>query len=192
MGKKILLLNGSPKTESFTKALTQSYQSGASNHHEVRRFDVGKMVFNPDLTEGYDEIQTLEPDLISFQESIKWADHIVIATPIWWGGSPAKLKGLIDRTFLPSFAFKYVEGKLWPKQLLTGKTGRLILTMDTPPWYFRFFQGATGARQLKDNVLKFSGISPVKTTMLGPIISSDAAQRQAWANQVEAIGKLGS
>ena len=49
---------------------------------------------------------------------------MVIFTPIWWGALPAKLKGLIDRTFLPGFAFQYEEGKLMPKQLLKGRTAR--------------------------------------------------------------------
>ncbi|MEZ5507060.1 MAG: NAD(P)H-dependent oxidoreductase [Gammaproteobacteria bacterium] len=41
---------------------------------------------------GYDA-QPLEPDLQTFQDSIVWAQHLVVVAPVWWGGLPARLKG---------------------------------------------------------------------------------------------------
>lgn len=54
---------------------------------------------------------------------------------------PARLKGLLDRTLLSGFAFQYVKGKAQPLRLLAGKTARLLLTMDSPVWYYRWWLG---------------------------------------------------
>ena len=61
---------------------------------------------------------------------------------------PALLKGFFDRTFLPGFAFKYRNrSQLWDK-LLSGRTADLLVTLDTPPWYFRWIYGAPAHRQM--------------------------------------------
>ena len=86
---------------------------------------------------GYAQIQPLEPDLLDAQASITWAQHLVWVYPIWWGGLPALLKGFLDRIFLPGFAFKYrPNSALWDR-LLTGRSAELLVTMDSPPWYYR-------------------------------------------------------
>ncbi|MDN3719732.1 NAD(P)H-dependent oxidoreductase [Roseibium salinum] len=40
-----------------------------------------------------------------------WCEHFVVVHPLWWGGLPAKLKGVFDRILLPGMAFRYVSGK---------------------------------------------------------------------------------
>ncbi|MEF1337492.1 NAD(P)H-dependent oxidoreductase, partial [Vibrio rotiferianus] len=69
-----------------------------------------------------------EPDLLRFQELVLWAEHIVIITPVWWGTVPAKFKGIVDRVFLPNFAFKYTEGNMFPEKLLSGRSSELFIT----------------------------------------------------------------
>jgi NAD(P)H dehydrogenase (quinone) len=180
MKNRVLILAANPKQNSFTHSLAEAYARGARQNNEVQLLDLSQMVFDLDLSQGYAEDTKFEASLTSFQQSLKWCDHLVIFSPIWWGALPAKLKGLIDRTFLPGFAFQYAPGKAIPKKLLLGKTARVVLTMDTPPWYYRLVQGAPAIHQLKSATLKFVGFKSVKSNLLGPIISSTERAREKW------------
>lgn len=188
MGKRVLVLVGNPKKDSFVSSLAEAYLDSAKNKHEVQLIKISDMEFNIDLSSGYDEKASLEDTLKSFQAYIEWCDHLVIFTPIWWGAVPAKLKGLIDRTFLPGFAFEYEKGKSIPKKLLKGKTARIVMTMDTPPWYYFWIQGAPAIKQLKTTTLKFVGFGSVKSKMIGPIISSTKESRIKWIYDMSKLG----
>ncbi|MGK0271506.1 MAG: NAD(P)H dehydrogenase (quinone) [Cocleimonas sp.] len=188
MSKRVLILSANPKKDSFVNSLAESYADSAEKNHEVRLLKISDMEFNLDLSGGYTEEHTFEDSLKSFQDSLEWCEHLVIVTPIWWGTLPAKLKGLIDRTFLPGFAFQYEKGKSIPKKLLKGRTARIVMTMDTPPWYYYLIQGAPAIKQLKITTLKFVGFSSVKSKMIGPIISSSKKSRSKWINDLSKLG----
>jgi len=188
MSKRVLVLAANPKKDSFVNSLAETYASSAGENNEVRLLKISDMEFNMDLSGGYEQSSSMEDSLKSFQDSLEWCEHLVILTPLWWGSLPAKLKGLIDRTFLPGFAFQYEKGKSIPKKLLNGKTARIVMTMDTPPWYYYFFQGAPAIKQLKATTLEFVGFHKVKSKMIGPIISSTEESRVKWANDVSKLG----
>jgi putative NADPH-quinone reductase len=188
MKKRVLVLAANPKKNSFVNVLAQRYADSAKEKHDVQLIKLPDLVFNFDLSGGYEEELVMEEPLKSFQASLEWCDHLVIFTPIWWGALPAKLKGLIDRTFLPGFAFQYEKGKSIPKKLLQGKTARIIIAMDTPPWYYFFIQGAPAIRQLRESTLKFVGFKSVKSKMIGPVISSTIQSRSKWLNEVARLG----
>ena len=190
MKKKTLIILGHPDMTSFNAALASSYKDGAlAGGAEVREIFLGELAFDPILRNGYKKIQALEPDLIAAQESIKWADHLVWVYPIWWGTMPALLKGFLDRTFLPGFAFKYRENSPWWDKYLSGKTGRMIVTLDAPVFYDWLMYGAGGRRTMKNAVLKFCGVKPVGVTAFGSVKSSDAAKRRKWLAAAHEIGK---
>ncbi|GLQ32576.1 NAD(P)H-dependent oxidoreductase [Litoribrevibacter albus] len=180
---KTLLINANPKVHSFSLELANAYEAGATQISEVRRFNLSDMSFNSSLDTGYDAIQPLEPCLKEFQDAVLWADHLVIVSPIWWGGLPAKFKGLLDRTFLPGVAFKFEEDNPEPIPLLAGKTAHLVLTMDAPDALLEF-QAAPVLEQLDRFTLKFCGVETTQCTLLGSVIMSDETQRQTWLDQV--------
>lgn len=185
--KKILLLNGNPKANSFAHLLSDRYECEAREYAQVKRFDLSQMEFDPNLAGGYDNEQALEDCLQAFQKSVVWADHIVVVTPIWWGGLPAKLKGLFDRSFLPGFAFKFEGDNPMPTQLLSGKTSRLICTMDAPEEYF-VAQARPVLEQLDLFTLQYCGMAPAEVTLLGSIVMSTEAQRTGWLQQITQLG----
>ncbi len=190
MHKKVLIVLGHPNNESFCGALAASYREGAAAAEaEVRELKLGDLDFEPILRLGYKETQELEPDLVAAQESIKWADHIVWVYPIWWGTMPALLKGFLDRTFLPGFAFKYRENSPWWDKYLTRRSARIIVTMDAPPIYDSLMYFGGGRRTMKKAVLEFCGIKPVGVTAFGSVKSSDAAKRDKWLAAVKELGK---
>src|SRR3989344_5993133 len=128
--KKVFILLGHPDVDSFNCTLADEYERGAKEAgHEVRRMNLGEMKFNPILHKGYKEKQELEPDLIAFHDNIRWCEHFVVFYPSWWSTMPALLKGLIDRTWLPDFAFNFTSDFTW-KKLLKGKSATMIVTSD--------------------------------------------------------------
>jgi putative NADPH-quinone reductase len=122
------------------------------------------------------------------QIDIAWAQHLVWVYPIWWGGLPALLKGFLDRIFLPGFAFKYRANSVLWDRLLTGRTAELLVTMDTPPWYYRWVQRQPGHRQMKQTILEFSGIRPVRVHSFGPVVNSSDAARAGWIKHACKLG----
>jgi NAD(P)H dehydrogenase (quinone) len=190
MSKRILVILGHPSDESLCGSLAQSYIVGArASGNEVQFISLGNLAFDPILRSGYASNQVLEPDLDAAKAGISWAQHLVFVYPIWWGAMPALLKGFIDRVFLPGFAFKYREGShLWDR-LLSGRSAQLIVTMDSPPWYFRWISRMPGHNQMKRTVLGFCGIGPVAITSLGPVKGSTPQQREKWLAQARRSGE---
>ncbi|WP_342244956.1 NAD(P)H-dependent oxidoreductase [Pseudomonas sp. OTU5201] len=188
-GKRILLILGTPKGGSLCHALGDAFAQGArSEGHVVRLLKLGEMQFDPVLRQGYDQSQNLEPDLLEAQRQIHWAEHLVFVYPVWWGGLPALLKGFFDRVFLPGFAFRYRgQSHAWDK-LLTGRTADLLVTLDTPPWYFRWIYGAPAHRQMVRTILGFCGIKTRRLTEFSPVRPSSEEQRQTWLRKAELLG----
>ena len=188
MSKRILVILGHPSHDSFCGALTERYVQAAKDAgRQVRELRLGALSFDPILREGYRQVQPLEADLLQAQADITWAEHLTFVYPIWWGAIPALLKGFFDRVFLPGFAFKYRPGKAFPEQLLRGRSADLLVTMDTPPWYYRWVYRMPGLHQMRKTTLAFCGIRPRKTLTFGPILGSTERQRETWLKQAQAI-----
>lgn len=187
--KKILIIQGHPDPESYNYAIQDAYRKGALNSGaEIREIFVGELEFNPNLRFGYRNRTELEPCLIEAQEKIKWCDHIVLIYPIWWGSMPAMLKGFFDRVFLPGFAFKKRENSVWWDKCLTGKTARVISTLDQPVWYYKLVNGSPTDTVIKRLTFGFCGIKPTKITNIGPLRLSTNSFRESWLKKIEALG----
>ena len=186
---KILILNGHPDKESYNHALAASYKKGAkASGAEVQAINIGELIFNPNLQFGYRKRIELEPDLVKAQESINWADHLVWIYPVWWSSVPAIMKGFLDRVLLPGFAFKKREGSVWWDKYLTGKTSRIICTMDQPTWYYRWINGRPSHIAMKRLSMKFVGVKKVRITSIGPLRLSKEGFRMKWLHKVEKLG----
>ena len=117
MSKKILIINAHPRKDSFNDAIADNYVKGAKeSKHEVKFVNLRDLKFDPIMRTRYRDNE-LEPDLVEAQELIKWCDHMVLVTPMWWFGVPGLLKGFFDRTITPGFAFKYEKGPTYLTQV---------------------------------------------------------------------------
>jgi NAD(P)H dehydrogenase (quinone) len=187
--KKILIINGHPDAESFNAAIADHYKKGAlASGAEVRELNVRDLDFHLNLQFGYRQRTELEPDLLAAQADITWAEHLVWIYPVWWGGLPALLKGFLDRTFLPGFAFQKRENSVWWDKLLTNKTARIIQTLDQPAWYYWLINGRPTHYSMKKMTLEFCGITPVRTTTIGPLRLSKESFRLGWLKKIEKLG----
>lgn len=188
--KTVLILNAHPNKDSFCHALAQSYLSGAkSSSAEVKLINIIDLKFDPILKTSNSQDTNLEPDILSIQKEIAKTNHLVFVYPNWWGTYPALLKGFFDRVFTSGFAFRYRSKAPLPEKLLKGRTARVIVTMDTPAWYYRFGYKKPGHNSIKKSILGLCGISPVKITTLSPIRNSTEEQRKKWLEKVKVLGK---
>jgi NAD(P)H dehydrogenase (quinone) len=191
MKRNILLILGHPSENSFCNALLSAYKKGAESlGAECKTIYVSKLKFDVNLADGYKtgDAPELEEDLQTSQQLFQWADHVVMAYPNWWGFMPAVTKGFIDRLFLPGFAFKHRSGKIFPDKLLKGKSMRLLVTMDTPTWWFYLIYRASQYQILKDIVFGYVGFDPIKFSTFGFIRKSTDKQRAGWLQNVQQLG----
>ena len=190
MNKRIVVIVGHPDKESFNFALADAYKNGAEKSGaEVREIVIRDLEFDPNLQYGYRKRTKLEPDLKASQETLKWAEHIVWVYPVWWGSVPAMMKGFLDRVLLPGFAFKKREGSLWWDKYFTGKTSRIICTLDQPPWFYKLANRAPSHNAMKKLTMNFIGVKSVKITSIGPIRLSKDEFREKWLKKIETLGE---
>ncbi len=193
MGRKIFIWVAHPKGSSLCGGLADAYQAGAERAGaDVRRMNLSEMAFDLNF-EGYkdpygERQAALEPDLEQWQDSMRWADHVMVVHPYWWGGMPAKAKAVLDRALSPGFAFKYRrKSVLWDK-LLTGRTGDVIITSDTPPWFDTLLYRKPGRRVMKNQVLGFCGIMVKKVLQVGTVKTASDKKIARWIGKAERMG----
>jgi putative NADPH-quinone reductase len=147
-------------------ALADAYAEGAAEAgHEVRRIEVAGLIFPLLRTKAEFEGAGPPPAIAACQADILWAEHLVIVFPLWLGTMPALLKGFLEQTFRPGFAF-HVGGRGWKRRLM-GRSARLVVTMGMPAFAYRWLFGAFGVRGLERSILRFCGFAPVRATLVG-------------------------
>ena len=190
--KKILIINGHPYQNSFCAAVANTYKSGADlGRHKAKLVNVRNLRFDLVLHAGYRKKQRLEEGLIKQQELIKWCDHLVIVTPMWWMGVPALLKGYFDRVFLPDFAFRLNAKKFLPERLLKGRSARVVYTQGGSQWAIWSLMGDSFWEGLSMGALQFWGFSPVKRTVFSKVPESSKLKRLKWLNHIHKLGFRG-
>ncbi len=192
MGKRVLVVMGHPRTDSYCAALAQSYIEGAHEAGaQVETLSLADLDFDQNVHYPSPRQQFAEADVVRAQQLFTWAQHIVFVYPTWWGTMPALLKGFLDRVLMPGFAFEENgdDPSVWEK-LLVGRSAQALVTMDTPPWVYRFIYKAPGHNALRRATLGFCGIQPTFITNFGPIKGSSAEARRAWLEKArqEALG----
>jgi putative NADPH-quinone reductase len=188
---RILILDGHPADNSFCGSLADAYaDQSRQKGHEVRISRLSQMTFDPDFgVSNFKDAKPLEPDLDAVWQEIQWCEHLVVVHPMWWGGLPAKLKGLFDRVLLPGKAFKYVKGKPIPEKLLKGRTSQVLVTCDTPGWYFRWIYGAGMRKQTEKQILGFCGFKPVGYHLFSPLRGSQDKDRSKMLERAARLGR---
>ncbi len=186
--KKILIINGHPRKDSFNTAITDTYKTAAENAEaKLEVINIRDLKFDAFQTQFKD--YKAPEDILNARKSIKKAEHIVWVYPIWWYSMPALLKAFIEQTFMSGFAFRYLKSEKvlkWDK-FLTGKTTSIISTMDAPPWYYNLILKNPGGKFLKAS-MNFCGIKFKNKLYFGSVKLSTGYQRRKWLQKVEKFG----
>jgi NAD(P)H dehydrogenase (quinone) len=187
---KIVIVVGHPHADSYCEALGKAYLRGAdSSGHQAQMFVLARMKFDAILREGYRREQQLEPDLVTARQVLLASDHIVFVFPLWCGDMPAIMKGFIERVLQRDLLTIRAAGGKADWKILKGKSARVIMTMGMPGWFYRWYFGAHALKLLKRNILHFTGVRPVRSTIYGMIEAVSDDKRKEWLREVEVLGR---
>ena len=189
--RRIVIIQGHPDPAGghLDHALADAYAEGATAAgHEHRRITVAALDF-PLLRSKADFEHGPTPHAVAAaQEAIAWADHLVFVYPLWLGDMPALLKGFLEQTLRPGFAFDYRDGGKVAMRL-KGRSARLVVTMGMPAVAYRWFYGAHSVKSFERNILKFVGIKPVATSLYGMVEAVDDERRLSWLEELRSLGR---
>ncbi len=190
--KRIFIVDGHPdaRRDRLVHRLVEAYARGAAAAgHETHIARVADLDF-PLLRKPDDFMRgAVVPAVIKRQqELITWADHLVVAFPLWLGSMPALLKAYFEQTWRPGFAYRYARSGL-PKPLLEGRSARVIVAMGGPAMYYRLVYRAHSLKSLERNILAFAGFGPIRDSVIGQVDEMTPQQWEAWANELAALGR---
>jgi putative NADPH-quinone reductase len=187
----IVIIQGHPdnSTQHFCHSLAEAYRQGAENAgHRVENINVAALDFP--LLRSKDEWRADLPATLAMPvKHIERADHLAMFYPLWLGTMPALLKGFIEQVFRPGVALDDAKENRWPKKLLHGKSCRIVVTMGMPGFFYRWYYRAHSLKSLERNILKFSGINPVRETICGLVEGVGDEKRQSWLEEMEFLGR---
>ncbi len=128
MGKKVLIITGSPRANGNTNTLVTAFAGGAiAAGNEVEIFDAGSAKMDGCHADKSCEARGycgLKDDGARMSELMRWADVMILASPVYWNGFTAQMKLAIDHFY----QFSFPKGK----ELLTVKEIGLIATAAKP------------------------------------------------------------
>lgn len=195
MSKRILIIDGhpDPRTDRYVHALSKAYSDGArTGGHEVRSVIVSELQFP--LLRSSEDFRNGDPPaaIQNAQQLMRWADHIVILFPLWLGSMPAVLKGFLEQTLRPGFAFGESARHGFPNKLLSGRSARIIVTMGMPALFYRWYFRAHSLKSLQRNILRFCGFRPVNACLVGDVEGMTSVQRGEWLARIQDLGSRGN
>ena len=107
MGKKVLIITGSPRLKGNTNALVTAFASGAvAVGNEVEVFDAATANLNGCHADKSCEQRGCcgqKDDGVRMNELMREADVLVLASPVYWSGFTSQIKTAIDRFYQFSF-----------------------------------------------------------------------------------------
>lgn len=172
-----------PSPERLNHALADRYAQRAQDAgHDVRRIDIAKLDFAV-IRDPHDYYDGTPPDdIVSAQQDIAWAEHLVFFFPLWMSDMPALLKAFFEQTFRPGFAVEAAGSRrrVIPRRLLKGRSARIVVTMGLSGLIYRSVFGAHMLKML-ERLFMLVGIGPTETTILGNIEGgSECTQRKRF------------
>ena len=116
MGKKIVVITGSPRKNGNSFAMTDAFiQAAEAKGHSVTRFDAAmKKVGGCRACETCfktGKACSFDDDFNTIAPAILEADAVVFTMPVYWYSIPAQIKGVIDRLFSFVAGGKDIAGK---------------------------------------------------------------------------------
>ena len=194
MTKRIAIIQGHPDVtpDRFCRQFAEAYATSArSAGHTVETIDVAALHF-PLLRSKDDYEKGLAPqDIAHAQNIIGAAEHLLLIFPLWLGDMPALVKGFLEQTMRPGFAYSGGMDRGRFQKLLKGKSARVVVTMGMPGMLYRLYFGAHGLKNLRRNILSFCGVGPIRESVIGLIEQKNPKARHKWLAVAQTLGRKG-
>lgn len=188
--QKAVLLLGHADPESFNHQLAAAYAAGfRKGGGHIKEFILSELDFDPVLRTGFRGAQALEPDLLLARTALEESAHHVWVFPTYWAAPPAIVRAFFDRVFLPGWAFQYEKGSALQKKLLKGKSARVLVTMDSPGWWYTLHYRRCLHRSFGTGSLSFCGIAPVRFSCVYNMLHLPEAERVRFLARAERSGQ---
>ena len=186
----ICIIDGHPDpADHLIHALCAAYASGAEEAgHTVEQIRIADL--DIDFLATPEAFMT-PPDkpVLSEREKIKRADHVVIAFPLWLGNMPAKTKAFFEQAARGNFFIEQGNNSHeWPRQLMKGRSARVIMTMGMPGLIYRFAMDAGALKALTRGILGISGFHPIENSIYGGVEAADDDRREKWFAEQREFG----
>lgn len=195
--------NGEATTHSgrILRTITEILRKKQKQYEVVDLYTSG---FNPLLSkEEYERIRArerfVEEDVKAMQNKISSATTLIFIYPVWWYGTPALLKGFLDRVFTSGFAYRFFKPHpllvaagcllsffpflrplMWSHMAegkLRGKKALIFRTYGGPKVGKRIYGNMPSV--LENSLLRLSGISPISVHELFNVDKKEAKNRAA-------------
>ncbi|MCU0860918.1 MAG: flavodoxin family protein [Methanomassiliicoccales archaeon] len=130
---KVLALNGSPRKEGNTARILRK---SVEEHEDVdlRYHDLVDLKIRDCIScrhcKTHDSC-SIRDDMTIIYQDMRWADAIVLASPIYMSAETALLKAVVDRTYALVASAEGGPGKYRPR-LAPGKRGVALFTCGNP------------------------------------------------------------
>ena len=116
MGKKIVVITGSPRKDGNSFAMTDAFiKASEEKGHTITRFDAafknvgGCHACMTCYSTG--KACSFDDDFNTIAPAILEADALVFTMPVYWYSIPAQIKGVIDKIFALVIGGKDISGK---------------------------------------------------------------------------------
>jgi NAD(P)H dehydrogenase (quinone) len=190
---RIMIVLAHPKPDSFNAALCAALCQGLKEAgHEADMADLYAEGFDPVLRGQ--ELDTLGanlplPDVAAYQGRILRAQALAFIYPVWWFGTPAMLKGFIERVFQEEFAFRFTAaGKV--RGLLRHRKALVVCTTGINTALYRLCRfGRPLAKTFDDWTLRNCGIRNVRRVVLHDVVNAGQATRARYLQDIRRLGR---
>ena len=189
--KKVLAIQGSFRENGFTTAMLKyAVKEAEKNGNDVeyinlhnsninyckgcrKCFETARCVFTGD-------------DMDHIAESIRQADVIMLAAPVYWANVPAVVKNLFDRMSGTSME----ETDTFPKPRLSGKRYMLFTACNTPMPFAKLCGQTTGLQKAVKEYFKTSGIKHMGTVVCDNTSKNKAVSAKAYVKISKLISRI--
>ncbi|WP_406616723.1 NAD(P)H-dependent oxidoreductase [Mycoplasmopsis adleri] len=174
--KKYVIILGTSNPNSLNKHIADEVEKSILvNGHEVRRINLYDLSFDPIFKRNNEK---MEPCLIEAQSAISWADELIFIYPLWWGFTPALLKGFIDRVFVPGFAYIVNYETDETKRLLSDKSAFFISTAGDSSQNITKETGDADFQIMRGALCNFTGMKYKGAYRMGEVFNSSKETKQ--------------
>lgn len=116
MGKKIVVITGSPRKNGNSFAMTDAFIKAAEEKgHSITRFDAAMMEVGGchacETCYKTGKACSFDDDFNTIAPAVLEADAVVFTMPVYWYSIPAQIKGVLDKMYSFCVAGKNIAGK---------------------------------------------------------------------------------